>query len=134
VASNPAATLVPEARLDMRLMRRRIEMARKNAEASSETEQAPSEKKPAPVRETQRYTLNAGKTPKEGMKGQGRLVYDELAKQCGPVTVGELTKSVVATGQLTTRQDAERVVGFYLSQFKRDGIVSVTKPEVAATV
>lgn len=133
VCRNPGATLVGEERLDMRLMRRRIEMARKQAEgqAETQTEQAPA--KPAPVRETQRYTLIEGKSPKEGMKGQGKLVYDTLKAQGDKaVTVGELTKEVVATGQLTTRQDAERVVGFYLSQFKRDGIVQVQKPEPAA--
>ena len=108
-------------------------MARKQSSEAAEaaqTQEAPAASAEK-VRETQRYILS-DKAPKESMKGQGRLVYDQLKLQSGPVTVGELTKAVVATGQLTTRQDAERVVGFYLSKFKREGIVSVQAAPAAA--
>lgn len=93
------------------------------------TEQAQAaEPKP---RVTQRYRLT-NKSPKETMKGQGKLVYDTLKEMGGEATVAELTEKVKATGQLQTRQDAERVVGFYCSKFKREGLVEAIKPEVAA--
>jgi hypothetical protein len=119
-------------KLDQRLMRRRIEMAKiEDANATPETgEAAAAPEASNKTRATQSYRLT-NKAPKETMKGQGKLVYDTLKEMGGTATVGALTEAVRATGQLQTRQDAERVVGFYCSKFKREGIVEAVRPEVS---
>ena len=105
-------------------------MAKREAEGTSAVEEAPvagaTQARPSKERVTQIYTLTE-KKPKESMKGQGLLVYETLVSLGNKANVAELTKAVTATGKLQTRQDAERVVGFYLSKFKRDGIATVEK-------
>lgn len=123
--------VAPE-KLDQRIMLRRIQMA-KIEETGAETQQTQAAEAPAATnktRATQKYKLT-DKAPKETMRGQGKLVYDVLRDMGGEATVGELTEGVRATNQLQTRQDAERVVGFYCSKFKREGIVTAVRPEVA---
>jgi hypothetical protein len=70
------------------------------------------EKKEKSPRQTQVYV----RTEKEAkdMKGQGAIV--------------EKTK-----GQFQTRQSEERVVGFYLSKFKREGLAKIVEAPVAET-
>lgn len=117
--------------LDQRIISRRIAMAKIEGNAETQTETA--QETPAAsskVRATQKYKLT-DKAPKETMRGQGKLVYDVLRDMGGEANVGELTEGVRATNQLQTRQDVERVVGFYLSKFKREGIVSSVRPDVA---
>ena len=131
IAASSLLEVVDPAKLDIRIMKRRIEMAKRE-----ETNETPAEgQAAAPAAEnkpraTQRYKLT-NKAPKDTMKGQGKLVYDTLKGMGGEATVGQLTDAVKATGQLQTRQDAERVVGFYCSKFKRDGLVEAIRPEIA---
>lgn len=110
----------------------RIEDAAGQEQAGQEsaTTAVPEAPKPAKTRATQIYRMTA-KAPKDTMKGQGKLVYDTLRNMGGEATVGALTEKVRETGQLQTRQDHERVVGFYCSKFKRDGIVEAVRPEIA---
>lgn len=107
----------------------KIEDANATPETTGEAG-APAPEASNKTRATQSYRLT-NKAPKETMKGQGKLVYDTLKEMGGTATVGALTEAVRATGQLQTRQDAERVVGFYCSKFKREGIVEAVRPEVA---
>ena len=79
-------------------------------------------------RVTQRY-VRTNKEVKE-MKGQGRIILEALEKSDKPLNVSELTEQV--KGKFETRQDPERVVGFYLSKWKREGIVNVAGGEKAA--
>jgi hypothetical protein len=123
--------LVDPETLDLPLMRRRVAMARKQSEAG-ESEQTTEAAAPAAEKErqTQKYVLTA-KAPKE-MKGQGKQVYDALKAHGKPVNIKELTELVQAASPLQTRQDPERVVGFYCSKFKREGLVDVQKTEASA--
>lgn len=123
--------VAPE-KLDQRIMSRRIEMAKIEDIGTPETQEtAQAAEAPAnKPRATQKYRLT-DKAPKDTMRGQGKLVYDVLKDMGGEATVGELTEGVRNTNQLQTRQDVERVVGFYCSKFKREGIVTSVRPEVA---
>lgn len=69
---------------------------------------------------TQQRYQRTNKEAKE-MKGQGRIVLDYLNSVTEPKTVAEVTEAV--KGAITTNQTPERVVGFYLTKFKKDGLV-----------
>jgi hypothetical protein len=56
----------------------------------------------------------------EELGDQAKIVAATLVKKA-PVTLAQLAELV--TGKLTTRQDPKRVVAFYLTQFKADGLV-----------
>lgn len=91
------------------------------------TESAAGERAP---RTQQRYQ-RTNKEAKE-MKGQGRIVLDYLNSVTEPKTVAEVTEAV--KGAITTNQTAERVVGFYLTKFKKDGLVIGIKAGESAPV
>jgi hypothetical protein len=78
---------------------------------------------------TQQKYVRTQKEAKE-MKGQGRIVLDYLNATTEPKTVTEVTEAV--KGGITTKQDPERVVGFYLTKFKRDGLVNAVKDSAPA--
>jgi hypothetical protein len=79
------------------------------------------------ARATQIY-VRTEKETKE-MKGQGAIVMEALDRlQRG--TVEDFVKDT--TGKFQTRQDEARVVGFYLSKFKREGFATVIQPEPVA--
>lgn len=121
---NSVVDLVDKTRLDPIQLRRRIGMARKEG-AVAETEQtAPATTRPAPVRAAQGY-VRTDKTPTKEMRGQGKEVMDALNAAGGtPLTAKEVADRCVFAG---TRQDKERVAGFYLSQFKKEGFVKVSE-------
>lgn len=65
------------------------------------------------------------------LKGQAAVVLgalESMTDQKG--TIEAVTK--VATGNLTTRQDPERVVAYYLCIFKKQGIVTAERPVTVA--
>lgn len=80
---------------------------------------------------TQQRYQRTNKEAKE-MKGQGRIVLDYLNSVTEPKTVSEVTEAV--KGGITTKQSAERVVGFYLTKFKKDGLVIGIKAGESAPV
>ncbi len=92
---------------------------------STQTVEATKEKAP---RKTQVYVMTE-KEPKE-MKGQGAIVYAAL-KDLGQGTVADLVAKT--KGAFQTKQSEERVVGFYLSKFKREGLAKVIETEAAAS-
>lgn len=68
------------------------------------------------------------KPSKAGLKGQALVILQVLdANKDRGFTIVELTNAVGAN--LVTRQDPERVVAYYLCIFKKQGIVSITRPE-----
>jgi hypothetical protein len=127
VSASCGAELIDPSKLDLRRARRIIAMGKIEgavqetagaaAEAATPAAQVP--------RVTQKY-LRTSKEAKE-MKGQGKIVLDALNSADGPMNVEELTAQL--KGKFTTRQDEARVVGFYLSKFKRDGLVNVAKSD-----
>lgn len=122
------AELVDPNKLDLRRARRIIV-----GKIEGATEEAAAGGAPAPdakaaetrPRATQKY-VRTSKEAKE-MKGQGRIVLEALNAAKEPMTVTQLTE--LLKGKFETRQDPERVVGFYLSKFKREGLVNVAKTE-----
>jgi hypothetical protein len=86
------------------------------------------EKKEKSPRQTQVYV----RTEKEAkdMKGQGAIVLAALS-ELGRGTVAEIVEKT--KGQFQTRQSEERVVGFYLSKFKREGLAKIVEAPVAET-
>lgn len=72
-----------------------------------------------------RFTMNFGRLP-EGhvFRGQAKVIVDYLRENPGQ-TVGEMTKGIgVFEG---SRQDPERVIGFYMTVWKKKGWVRVTE-------
>jgi hypothetical protein len=61
-----------------------------------------------------------GRKKFEAMTGQGKIVADGLIKN-EPITSSDLADKVGKSFE--TKQDPKRVVGFYLSQWKADGLV-----------
>jgi hypothetical protein len=57
-----------------------------------------------------RYILKEGTKTGGGQRG---VVFDSL-KRLGPATIAELTADVVKGGKLTTRQEPERIVRYYI--------------------
>lgn len=70
-----------------------------------------------------------GRKQFEKLTGQGKLIADSLLKN-EPITSKDLTNKV--NGSLDTKQEASRVVGFYLSQWKADGYVKTGAKPAAA--
>jgi hypothetical protein len=80
-------------------------------------------------RTTQKY-VRTTKEAKE-MRGQGRVVLDFLNATTEPKSVAEVTEAV--KGAIGGKQAPERVVGYYLTRFKRDGLVNVVKSDGTST-
>jgi hypothetical protein len=123
--------VVDETSLDPSDIKRRV-MARKaegvaEMEKGATVEGAAKERAPRTLQKYVRTTKEA-----KEMKGQGRIVLDYLNSTTTPKTVTEVTEAV--KGGITTKQDPERVVGFYLTKFKRDGLVNTTKAGEPETV
>lgn len=55
---------------------------------------------------------------------QATQVYDVIAKS-GPISSADVATKL--EGKLDTNQSAQRVVSFYISQFKHDGLIKVAK-------
>jgi hypothetical protein len=129
ISANAALEVLDPTTLNMSDVMRRV-MARKDGvEGTATVESADGVKKPRDPREQAKY-LRTNREAKE-MKGQGRIVLDYLNGTTTPKTVSEITEQV--KGGITTRQDPERVVGFYMSKFKRDGLVNVVGAEKKAS-
>jgi len=119
--------VVDEKTLNPEEVRRRV-MARKAEGGVAEMDKGATVEGAAPAtarapRTLQKY-VRTTKEAKE-MKGQGRIVLDYLNSTTTPKTVTEVTEAV--KGGISTKQDPERVVGFYLTKFKRDGLVNAIK-------
>src|SRR5262245_3095327 len=73
----------------------------------------------------QRIYIRTDKKVEREMKGQGAVVMKVLdeQKQGTLSSISELCK-----GKFQTRQSVERVVGFYLSKFKREGYLRSEAP------
>lgn len=95
------------------------------AEATTETQAAETAETP---RATQVY-VRTEKAPKGEMRGQGKVVLDAL-NAMKEANVAQLTEA--CKGKFETKQDPARVVGFYLSKFKRDGLAIVKSAGEAA--
>lgn len=79
------------------------------------------------------YTVSAAGSKaieKEELGPQATLVLATLAKKEGQ-TSSDLSDAVEKTKKLTTKQPVKRVVGFYLAQFKADGLVKVKVEKTA---
>lgn len=64
-----------------------------------------------------------GKPAVDCLKGQPQLVITCMQGIKGPASLKQITEAVVKTGKLATRQPAERVVAFYLNQFRHHGLI-----------
>lgn len=60
---------------------------------------------------------------------QATKVYDVIAKS-GPISSSDVAARL--DGKLETNQSTQRVVSFYVSQFKHDGLIKVAKAVAAA--
>jgi hypothetical protein len=62
------------------------------------------------------------KKPEKDMKGQGAIVFNAISAR-GSATMNDIVADT--EGKFVgTRQSGERIVGFYLSKFKREGYVT----------
>jgi hypothetical protein len=78
------------------------------------------------------YVWN-GREPKKELRGQAAIVLDVLKAQNGePRLISDLTAAVNETGRLKTRQDPERVTGYYVVVFKTRGMVDAVEQEIDA--
>ncbi len=134
IAANSMVEIVDPSRLDMVAIRKRIRMARKQevqpqaGEGVTSTE-AQAERPAATPRATQSYVATDKETKGE-MRGQGKIVMDAIKAAGGPVNVTSLSQTI---GKFEgSRQDTERVVVFYLSKFKREGLVKVVEAPASA--
>lgn len=64
------------------------------------------------------------------MKNQQKLIHD--AMQDGPRTVEQIAAAI--TGTLVTKQSPTKVVAYYMSTWKKDGIVRVLNEAIETTV
>lgn len=71
------------------------------------------------------------KQNEKNLRGQAELVMAALEAHPEGATLEQLTETVVAGG-LVTRQDPSRIVSYYLSIFRKQGLVLTVKPVVAA--
>lgn len=123
--------LVDKTRLNMVAVNRRVEMARKQAEvqeSDSGTATAVAERPAPAMRVALTYKLTDKASDKE-IRGQGLEVMNALKAATEPVTVKQVADACVFAG---SRQDKERVAGFYISQFKKKGLVEAVGPVEAA--
>jgi len=79
------------------------------------------------VARAKRYELNESELGEQKFKGQAALVVKSLLNR-HPQTAQEIADDI--KGELTTRQDPLRVVGFYLSTWKKAGLIIVASDEV----
>lgn len=85
-------------------------------------------KKAKTVRKAPLYEVS-GKAPKADSLGpQAQIVYDAL-KAHGPITAAVLGTKLSG---LKTKQDKTRVAGFYVAQFRADGLARRAKTPKAA--
>lgn len=80
------------------------------------------------------YTVSAAGSKaieKEELGPQATLVLSTLAKKADGMTSSDLSAKVESSKKLTTKQPVKRVVGFYLAQFKADGLVKVKVEKTA---
>lgn len=72
--------------------------------------------------------IDAGKAKKyvAGLKGQAKIVYDELKANKEPRLAVDIEKACAA--KIVTRQDTLRVVLYYIIVFKGKGLVKATEP------
>lgn len=85
---------------------------------------------PAPIRSTQRYHRTDKVLEKE-LRGQAKETMDALnAAGDASLTAAEVAARCKYEG---SRQEKERVAGFYLSQFKKKGLVTVSTDAPAPT-
>ena len=143
IAATSMVERIDPSKLDQRVLRRRIRMARKDAvPESDQTQETQGSGLPAPdaaaqaaaaPRATQFY-VRTNKAMKEGMRGQGKTVLDAIAaKGTKPTNLTELATEL--KGKFPgTRQDEQRIIGFYLSKFKREGLINAVAPPAAAPV
>jgi hypothetical protein len=77
-----------------------------------------------PDRPAKGHGLILARKPDLRPGGQAALVYEALVglgKEKESVTRKDVVEAVAATGRLVSRQPVERVVGYYLAQFKAKG-------------
>jgi hypothetical protein len=95
--------------------------------SETQTQEAPAQEKPAPARAQQIY-VRTDKVPEKEPRGQAAIVLDALNRM-KQGTLSDVTRE--CAGKFTgSRQSDDRVVGFYLSQFKRKGLVSTSNTPV----
>ncbi len=128
ISANSALEILDWSTFNRADIMRRV-MARKDGnegtavlDAGAQLESGSGTKERAP--RTQQKYLRTNKEAKD-MKGQGRVILDHLNATTTPQTVSEVTAAV--KGGISTKQDPERVVGYYLTRFKKDGLVNVVK-------
>lgn len=67
------------------------------------------------------------------MRGQALLVMMAVEALPEGATIEQLTPLVISAG-LKTRQDPSRIVSYYLTIFKKHGLVTTVKPEIVVPV
>lgn len=92
------------------------------SDIATETAPETTEKKKR-QRITQIYVRTEKEAP-EGMRGQGLTVLEAL-NEVKQATVAQLVTA--CAGKFQTKQDDARIVAFYLSKFKREGLVTTIK-------
>lgn len=127
VSARSVLEIVDPKSLNMGDVMRRVMARKEGVEKVASVESADGKSTPSgrAPRAQVRY-LRTNKEAKEG-KGQGRLVLDVLNATTKPLTVEDIANQI--KGGLQTRQDPQRVVGYYMSKFKREGIVNAIEPE-----
>ncbi len=101
--------------------RKAAKKSAKKAAKKAAPKKAAGERKP---RAGRNYAPSAKLTEKaiEDMGKQATLVAKALVSK-GVATTAEIAKAIA--GRLDTKQEPTRVAGFYLAQFKADGLVKV---------
>jgi hypothetical protein len=82
------------------------------------------------VARAKRYELNETELGEQKFKGQAQLVVRSLLDK-HPQTAQEIADDIKE--KLTTRQDPIRVVAFYLSTWKKTGLIVVAEEETPVT-
>ena len=68
------------------------------------------------------------RNPKNELRGQAAVILNHLSENKDKsFTIESLTEATKSN--IVTRQDPERVVAYYLSIFKKKGLVLATRPE-----
>ena len=101
-------------------------MARKESTVEPTENATPAESRPAPKERTVQKFLVSDKTPAKEMRGQAKETYDILKAATSPMSAKDIAALAIYPN---SRQDKERVAAFYLSQFKKDGLVTVAATE-----
>jgi hypothetical protein len=83
--------------------------------------------------DTKSVFTRTNRAPKKEVRGQAEVILNHLnANKDSGMTIEQAAKAIGAEA-LRTRQDPERVVAYYFCIFKKQGLVTVTRP-VAETV